>query len=78
MSGIQIFFLIWLILLTLGLFFITKVVYVLAKDRLDRAERAGKMRQKLGEHFNRDDPKSNPFLKAGMEAVKNKKGSQDG
>lgn len=81
MSGLQIVFLIWLILLTLALFPLYKVVYVLAKDRLDRADRAEKMRQTLGERFDRNDPKSNPFLKAGMAAVKEQKkreGSQDG
>ena len=78
MSGVQIFFLIWLILLTLGLFYLAKIVYVLAKDRLDRADRAEKMRGRLGEIFNRNDPKDNPFLKAGMDAVKREKEGQNG
>lgn len=76
MSGIQIFFLIWLILLTLGFLVLLKVVYILASDRLERADRAEKAREQFS---NLRDPKNNPFLKAGLEAVrKQKEGSQNG
>ena len=75
MSGFQVVVLIWLALLTLwylGLRY--------ANVRLTRLLVAAKVLVDLDAkppELDYDDPKNNPFLKAGLDAIKRKEGSQD-
>ncbi len=76
MSAFQIVILIWLAFLTLGVLVLCKAIRILASQELKRDA----ARDKLRDAMNVQDPKSNPFLRAGMDVVKKnkKKGSQNG
>jgi len=87
MSGFQIGVLIWLVFLTIRSFTAqartAKVVDLLVEmDVLKRVETPTKKTSSTTTYVppDRSDPDNNPFLKAGIEAIRQskKKGSQDG
>ena len=67
MSGFQIFILIWISLLTLGFLFLLKICYVLVKVQLDRDAARNQAHTAFSDLR---DPKNNPFLRAGLDAVR--------
>ncbi len=76
MSAFQIVVLIWLTIITATNLVLWKIVYTLAKQELKRDDARGRLRDALDVQ----DPKSNPFLRAGLQTIaeSKKKGSQNG